>query len=131
MPWPAIFRAIPWGEVVAAAPKVLDQAKKLVSAARRTDSSASGGAEASASTQAPVGPLPEIDARLSRVEGRIEEIAGEAVTSAEVVKSLAEQNAQLVQALQVLSSKVRRLIVVVVALTLVVGGLFIWLLLSR
>jgi hypothetical protein len=109
----------------------LDQAKKLVSAARRTDSSASGGAEASASTQAPVSPLPEIDARLSRVEGRIEEIAGEAVTSAEVVKSLAEQNAQLVQALQVLSSKVRRLIVVVVALALVVGGLFIWLLLSR
>lgn len=131
VPWPAIFKAIPWGEVVAAAPKVLDQAKKLVAAARRTDSGSSGGAEASASDQAHVSPLPAIEARISSVEGRIEDMAGEAVSSAELVKTLAEQNAQLVQALQILSSKVRRLIVVVVALSFVGGGLAVWQLLSE
>ncbi len=58
-------------------------------------------------------------------------MAREAVSSAELVKSLAEQNAQLIRALQILSSKVRRLIVVVVTLSFVVAGLVIWQFLPR
>src|SRR5262245_35630732 len=132
VPWPVILKAIPWGEVVAAAPKVLDQAKKLVAAARRTDGGSSAGAEASVPAHASDGALPVIEARLSSVEGRIEDMAREALSSAELVKSLAEQNAQLIQAVQILSSKVRRLNLIVVALScIVIGGLVIWQLLSR
>jgi hypothetical protein len=132
VPWPAIFKAIPWGEVVAAAPKVLDQAKKLVAAARRTDSGSSAGAEASVPAQAGDSALPAIEARLSSVEGKIEDMAQEALSAAELVKSLAEQNAQLIQAVQILSSKVRRLNLIVVALLcIVIGGSVIWQLLSR
>lgn len=128
LPWPAIFKAIPWSEVVAAAPKVLDQAKRLAAAARRTDTASSGEVKSSASAQGPVNPV--IEARLSGVEKRVEEMGREAVSSAELLKSLAEQNAQLVQALQIVSSKIRRLTVVVVAFSCVVGALLIWRLLS-
>ena len=132
VPWPAIFKVIPWGEVVAAAPKVLEQAKKVVAAARRTDSGSSAGADASALVQASDGALPAIETRLSRVEGRIEDLAREALSSAELVRSLAEQNAQLIQAVQILSSKVRRLNLIVVALVcIVVGGVIIWRLVSH
>ena len=132
VPWPAIFKAIPWGEVVAAAPKVLDQAKKLVAAARRTDSGSSAEAEAPVPAQASDRTLPEIEARLSSVEGKIEDMAREALSSAELMRSLAEQNAQLVQAVQILSSKVRRLNLIVIALScIVIGGFVIWQVLSR
>lgn len=132
VPWPAIFKAIPWGEVVAAAPKVLDQAKKLVAAARRTDSRPSAGAEASVPAQASDRAPPAIEVRLSSVEGKLEDMAREALSSAELVKSLAEQNAQLVQAVQSLSSRVRRLNLIVVALLcIVIGGFVIWQMLSR
>jgi hypothetical protein len=132
VPWPAIFKVIPWGEVVAAAPKVLEQAKKVVAAARRTDSGSSARADASAPVQASDGALPAIETRLSRVEGRIEDLAREALSSAELVRSLAEQNAQLIQAVQILSSKVRRLNLMVVALVcIVVGGVIIWRLVSQ
>jgi hypothetical protein len=131
VPWPAILKAIPWGEVVAAAPKVLDQAKRLVAAARRTESRSPGDAEAAASAQAIDNPLPDIEARLSGLEGRIEAMSREALSSAELVKSLAEQNAQLIRAVQILSAKVRRLAVIVFTLSGVVGGLVIWRLLTR
>jgi hypothetical protein len=76
--------------------------------------------------------LPAIEARLSSVEGKIEDMAREALSSAELVKSLAEQNAQLVQAVQILSSKVRRLNLIVVALLcIVIGGFVIWQIVSR
>lgn len=59
-------------------------------------------------------------------------MAREALSSAELVKSLAEQNAQLVQAVQSLSSRVRRLNLIVVALLcIVIGGFVIWQMLSR
>ena len=132
VPWPAILKAIPWGEVAAAAPKVLDQAKKLVAATRRTDSGSSAGAEAPVPAQASDRTLPEIEARLSSVEGKIEDMAREALSSAELMRSLAEQNAQLVQAVQILSSKVRRLNLIVIALScIVIGGFVIWQVLSR
>jgi hypothetical protein len=115
---------------MAAAPTILDQARKLVGAVRRKDPDPQSAAEPTTSPQGRTDAMSGIDVRLSQIEGRIEEIAGEAISSAELLKSLAEQNSQLVQALQILSVKMRRLAFVVFTLATVVCALVLWQLLS-
>jgi hypothetical protein len=122
IPWPAVFKAIPWTQVATAAPAILEQARKLVGKVRQKDTG-SAPVDSSASPPPQVNPFLTVDARLSHVEERIEEISGEALSSAELLKSLAEQNAQLVQAMELLSLKLRRYILIVVISALLVCGL--------
>lgn len=127
VPWLALVKAVPWGDVVANAPKALDQAKKLVATMRKADRTSSATAETSAAAQTHIDPLPEIEARLSSLEGTLDDMRREALASAELVRSLAEQNAQLVQAVEILGGRVRRLQLIVVALCCIaVGGIVVW-----
>ena len=130
IPWPAVFKAIPWTQVATAAPAILDQARKLVGKVRQKDTGPSP-TESSASSPPQVNPFLTVEARLSHVEGRIEGISEEALSSAELLKSLAEQNAQLVQAMDMLSMKLRRYIVVAVTGAFLVCGLVLASLLLR
>ncbi len=105
-----------------AAPAILEQARKLVGKVRQKDTGPSA-AESAVSPPPQVNPSITAEARLSQVEGRIEEISEEALSSAELLKSLAEQNAQLVQAMDMLSLKLRRYILIAVTGAFVVCGL--------
>lgn len=131
VPWLAIFKAIPWGDVVVTAPKVLDQAKKLVATLRKSESRSAVGAQTPAAAQTQDDSLQTIMARLTNVEGKLEEMTREALSSAELARALAEQNAQLVQAVEILGSRVRRLSVLVVALIGVVAAIVLWQLVLR
>lgn len=132
VPWLAIFKAIPWGDVVGTAPKVLDQAKKLAATLRKTDGGSTTGAARPAPPHTPESPLPAIEARIASVEARIDGVTREALSSAEVIRSLAEQNAQLVQAVEILGARVRRLNWIVAVLVCVgVGGTVMWQLFLR
>ena len=133
IPWlAAAFKAIPWKEVVTAAPSLVEGTKKLWSSVTRTQkqpSPANGQSGESSSTHSDQ--LSAIEARFLALEARTTEIARQAVTSAELIKSLAEQNAQLVQAVEILRIRTRKLVWFAAALGLATGFLLLWMILYK
>ena len=133
IPWlAAAFKAIPWKEVVTAAPSLVEGTKKLWSSVTRTQKQPSPANEQSGeSSSTHPDQLSAIEARLLALDARTAEIAFQAVTSAELVKSLAEQNAQLVQAVEILRIRTRKLVWFSGALGLATGLLLLWMILFK
>ena len=133
IPWlAAAFKAIPWKEVVTAAPSLVEGTKKLWSGVTRTQKQPSPASEQSGeSSSTHSDQLSAIEARLLALDARTAEIAFQAVTSAELVKSLAEQNAQLVQAVEILRIRTRKLVWFSGALGLATGLLLLWMILYK
>ena len=128
IPWlAAAIKAIPWREVVIAAPAIVEGTKRLWGSVTRTEKQTSPANEqASESSSTPSDQLSSVRARLLALEARTTEMAREAVTSAELVKSLAEQSVQLVQAVEILRLTTRKLVWLTVVLGLATGFLLLW-----
>jgi hypothetical protein len=94
-----LFKVIPWGEVIAAAPAVVEGAKKLWGIARERNA----GEVAHARPQT-------TEARLRQLEAEVSELRRESTASSELIKSLAEQNAELVKAVEILRVRSRALL---------------------
>jgi hypothetical protein len=133
IPWLAVaFKAIPWTKVVASAPSIVEGARKLWNSGTRTEkrpSPANEQSNESSSTQPDQ--LSAIEDRLFALQARTTEIAREAGTSAELIKSLAEQSAQLVQAVEILRLRTRKLVWSTVVLGLATGFLLLWVILYK
>ncbi len=97
MGWGLLFKVIPWGDVIAAAPAVVDGAKKLWGLARDNK-------------QVPDARPQSTEARMSALETEVAELRRESAASSELIKSLAEQNAQLVKAVDILRVRTRALL---------------------
>jgi hypothetical protein len=98
--WLTALKAVPWADVVQAAPGIVQGARKLFTAARGGD----------AATAAPGGaPEGSLAARIESIEAAIDVLQGEQRSSAELIRSLAEQNASIIAALDLLRSRVRLL----------------------
>lgn len=90
-PWVAAAKVIPWADVIAAAPAIASSARKLWKQVRREGEQGPG---------APADPAvntPEM--RLERLEEHLAALSREAEARSELIASLAEQNEQLVAAL--------------------------------
>ena len=85
--WITAFKAIPWGQVVESAPTVLRGARKLWGMAQ-----------------------PQLG-EPSRVEHDVAELKEEVTKAAQLIASLAEQNARLVEAVEILRLRTRVLLV--------------------
>jgi hypothetical protein len=94
-----LFKVIPWGDVIAAAPAVVDGAKKLWGLARDRKPAEVEGAR-------PQG----AEGRVRQLEAEVAELRRESAASSELIKSLAEQNAQLVKAVDILRVRTRALL---------------------
>src|SRR5688572_3222598 len=94
------IKLVPWGEVIAASPALVAGAKKLWRAAKDQQPDAPAGAAAQG-----------IDSRVYALEAKVAELTRENADSAEIIKSLAEQNAQLVAAVENLRVRSRLLLV--------------------
>ena len=122
--WLSVLKGVPWGDVIGNAPKVADGAKKLW-----------GTVSKKASVPEPAAPHAPPDGRLdaqsigelrSRVEALEATAAGvhaQMLASSEVIKSLAEQNAALIKAVDAARVRLGWLAsaLVVVAIFAVVG----------
>lgn len=110
--WLTVFKAIPWSDVVAAAPTVVKGARKLVDAVRKR------GGEG----EAPAGPAGEAAAdpaaRLQRMEARIGELEGRQQAALDLVESMAEQQEKLVAAVEVLRLRSKFLLLLSAVLAL-------------
>ncbi|MBL8539767.1 MAG: hypothetical protein JNK68_05280 [Betaproteobacteria bacterium] len=117
--WIRAIRAVPWTDVVAAAPVVLGTARKMVAALQRKIR-AEQAAAPEAVAPAVGGP------QLHALHERIVELETDLVSATEVIRSLADQHAQVVATLEALRQKTRLLGWVSALLAAAMGGLALW-----
>jgi len=108
IPWLAALKVIPWGDVIEHAPNVLKAARKLMDRQK---------AEPELSTNTTVDmpgqsvpSLGELQNRLIAAQVQMEGQAQTQVQLTETLAALAEQNAQLVSAVEVLRLRTRLLV---------------------
>ena len=123
--WVAALKLVPWGDVIEATPQILQAAKKLLGTTQK------GNADAAA--DAPEGdtggePAMPVALQLQHLRDRVAQLEQEQQESAVLIQSLAEQNAQVVQAVEVLRRRQQRLTIAVGALAAACTGLLAWVL---
>jgi hypothetical protein len=131
IPWLVVLQSVPWIQVINNAPKLAEGAKKLwdavsghsppqVPAAGGSDQSPASGAESIALLQS----------RLAAAEAAVNDLHGQMLASSELIKTLADQNTQLIARIEVNRVRVAWLagatlvcaIVAALSLTLVLAG---------
>lgn len=110
--WIGLLKSVPWGEVVGNAPKIAEGAKSLWSKVSNKIRPGDG-------TPAPdtdAGPETPLASRIAVLEDGQRELRGQLATSSDLIRSLAEQNAQLVVRLDALQRRQRWLVLALLAL---------------
>jgi hypothetical protein len=87
-PWLALLQQVPWADVVGNAPKLAEGAKKLWQAVNRRP----GAGDTTGTATAPDAVPP-----LAALQGAVADLQQQLAASSELIKALAEQNAELVQ----------------------------------
>ncbi len=96
--WLTVLKLVPWTDVVKNAPVVVDGARKLWSNVAKTpDAAPPARAEPSTQNTSASDGLAAIGAQLAGVEATAADLRQQMLESTELIKALAEQNAQLVQ----------------------------------
>ncbi len=116
--WMTILANVPWTEVIKNAPVVADGARKLW---KKVGGRATGPASASAPVAQPGTP----EEQLAQLQARVDELHGEMLAASEVIRSLAEQNAQLVARIE--SNRRRTLALIVLNIGIATVALLAWL----
>lgn len=97
IPWLLVLQSVPWTDVIKNAPKVAEGAKKLWSAVGKK---APGEALQADGSEKPASPepltVPQLQARLAALELASDELHSQMLASSELIKTLAEQNTQLI-----------------------------------
>ncbi len=121
--WVTALKLVPWGDVIEATPQILQAAKKLLGATRKGKADATAtGAIADAGTE----PTLPTDVQLRHLRERVLQLEQEQLDGAALIQSLAQQNAQVIQAVEDLRQRNRRLTLVVTVLACTCIGLLVW-----
>ena len=122
--WVTALKLVPWGDVLEATPQILQAAKKLLGATRQGTTQAAPGSLAGTNDAA----APPIALQLQQLHERVARLEQEQQESAVLIQSLAEQNAQVVRAMEVLRQRQQRLMVAAGILAVACTGLLVWML---
>lgn len=106
--WMTILSNVPWSEVIKNAPAVAEGARKLWKKVGSKE-------EAEASEAVAVDP----DARLHELQLRVDELNAQMLSASEVIRSLAEQNAQLIARVE----KTRRRLLLLALANVAIGAI--------
>jgi hypothetical protein len=115
IPWLMALKAVPWGDVIEHAPSVLKAARKLID----RQSSQPPGQAGTPATQTPVSEVPslgELKNALIAAQGQIDRQTQTQRELTETLAELAEQNARMVNAVEVLRLRMRLLVLGGIAL---------------
>lgn len=124
IPWLVALKVIPWGDVIEHAPKVLGAARKLMD--RQRDKTAADAVPPPMPIDPSGSPAPsmgEIVNRLIVAQQQIEQQAQAQEQLTQTVAELAEQNARLVSAVEVLRVRTRLLLGGAVLMALAIAWL--------
>lgn len=117
--WLTVLQSVPWSDVISNAPKVAEGAKKLWNTVGRQ----SAPPESSEVSTQPAGlseaqTLAALADRTTTLEAAVADLHDQMLASSELIKALAEQNAQLIQRIEANRVRVRWIGAAVVALAL-------------
>ena len=123
--WIAALKFIPWGTVLEAAPHIVKGAKSLLAKTKNDplDPPVTPPASPSASSE---GELANLDRRMRQIQEKIIELSAEQQSSAELIKSLAEQNAHVVKAIEAFRVRAKVLIILCILLGSMLATLAFW-----
>lgn len=99
--WLTILQSVPWTEVIKNAPKVAEGARKLWNAVgkkRAADEGLDAGAQPVVTHEPHT--LEALEARAAALETAVSDLQGQMLASSELIKALAEQNAQLIKRIE-------------------------------
>lgn len=124
--WIAAFKKIPWTEVMSAAPTVVQGTKTLWDRVRGkgTDSTAQNANETQSSPDDVT--AAGIDRRIRALEAAMADSKSEAQSSAQLIASLAKQNARVVEAVAILRVRTRLLLGFCLVLAFALLGIVLW-----
>ena len=123
--WIAALKLVPWGDVLEATPQILQAAKKLLGTTQKGNADAAAGALEGGAGGEPAMP---VALQLQHLRDRVAQLEREQQESAVLIQSLAEQNAQVVRAVEVLRQGQQRLTVAAGILAVACTGLLVWML---
>ena len=106
--WVAALKLVPWGDVIDATPQILQAAKKLLGTTQKGNADAAAEALEGGAGGEPAMP---VALQLQHLRDRVAQLELEQQESAVLIQSLAEQNAQVVRAGEVLRQRQQRLTV--------------------
>jgi hypothetical protein len=121
IPWIAALKIIPWGDVIEHAPKVLNAARKLLDKQKAPTVPVPTSPPLDLGAEPPS--LGELRNRLIEARQLIDQQTAAQQQMAQTLTELAEQNARLVEAVQLLRVRTRVLIVAAVLLAIGVAVL--------
>ena len=120
--WITILKTVPWADVISNAPKVADGAKKLwKTVAKKTGAQTSSTQAAPTTRSAGAQSTSPLETRVFEMETRTAELHAQMLASSELIKALAEQNAELVKRIEAI--RVRVLVLGAVCIVLVITTL--------
>lgn len=123
IPWLLALKVIPWGDVIEHAPKVLNAARKLMDR-QRTEPAPAVTTSATSDLVSDAQPsLGELKNRLIAAQVQLDRHAQTQAQLTQTLAELAEQNARLVSAVEVLRLRTRLLLWGTAALVLAVAWL--------
>ena len=106
--WMTALKLVPWGEVIEVAPQLVQGARKLLKSSRK-------GKPAGASDDEPQ----PLATRIAQLEDTLQ-------TTVDLLESLTEQNARLVETVEALRQRQQRLVWAMALLGVAVAGSWIW-----
>jgi Flp pilus assembly protein TadB len=113
--WMTALKVIPWGDVIEATPGIVKSARKIFTRSQQAEEAATAPAAAG-----------DPGARIAHLEASLAELAEQQKASAQLIETLAEQNARIVEAVDTLRVRTRFLIAACALLTLACVALAVW-----
>lgn len=108
IPWLLVLQSVPWTEVIKNAPKVAEGAKKLWNTVSKNPAAGSmPGDQVDVIYAKGEVTISILQARLVDLEKATADLHNQMLASSELIKTLAEQNAQLVRHIEINSKHVR------------------------
>ena len=123
--WLSALKFVPWGQVIEAAPQIVQGARKLM---RRSEHETAAAPPRPVATSAATGSPDTLAQQLATLEQRVAQLHEEQRASAVLIRSLAEQNAQVVRAVDALRARTRWLGLACALLGVISTGLLVWVL---
>jgi hypothetical protein len=101
LPWLTVLQSVPWTDVIRNAPKVAEGAKKLWSAVGKKPQPATDEHAVVVGATADAPSVAALQRQLTTLEASVADLHGQMVASSELIKALADQNALLIQRIEV------------------------------
>lgn len=117
--WLTVLKSVPWSEVINNAPKVADAAKKLWNVvAKKSVSSEPSSAAAPPVLFPDAQAIAALETRLVAMEAAFSDLHSQMLASSELIKAIADQNAQLIKRVEANRVRVLWLAAAIVVVTI-------------